>query len=66
LGWFSPRTVGDLARWAVFHAAKDVKRPGEPWTRVEIWGVVRAVVTNVTGVEDFGDDHDFVHDIGVD
>jgi hypothetical protein len=66
LGWFSPRTVGDLTRWIVAHAAKDLKRPGEPWTRSEIRSVVRAVVTDVTGVEDFEDDHDFIHDIGID
>jgi hypothetical protein len=66
LGWFTPRTVGDLARWAVVHAAKKLKRPGEAWTRSEIRSVVRAVVTDVTGVEDFEDDHDFIHDIGVD
>jgi hypothetical protein len=66
LGWFSPRTVADLTRWAVTHAAKDLKRPGEPWTRSEIRSVVRAVVTEVTGVEDFEDDHDFIHDIGID
>ncbi len=66
LGWGSPRTVGDLTRWAVIHAAKDLKRPGEPWTRSEIRSVVRAVVTDITGVADFADDHDYVHDIGLD
>ncbi len=66
LGWFSPRTVGDLTRWAVVHAAKDLKPPGEPWTRSEIKSVVRSVVTDVTGVEDFSDDHDYIYDIGVD
>jgi acyl carrier protein len=66
LGWFSPRTVGDLTRWAVTHAAKELKQPGEPWTRSEIRSVVRAVVIDVTGVEDFGDDDDFIREIGVD
>jgi hypothetical protein len=65
-GWFSPRTVGDLTRWAVAHAAKDLKQPGEPWTRSEIRSVVRAVVTDTTGVEHFGDDDDFIRDIGID
>ena len=65
LGWFSPRTVGDLTRWTVTHAAKDLKHPGEPWTRSEIRSVVRAVVTDVTGVEDFEDDDDFIRDIGI-
>lgn len=63
--WFPPRTVGDLTRWVATYAAKDLKHPGEPWTRPEIRSVVRAVVTDVTGVNDFEDDHDFVHDIGI-
>jgi hypothetical protein len=65
LGWFSPSTVRDLTRWTVTHAAKDLKRPGEPWTRSEVRSVVRAVVTDVTGVEHFQDDDDFVRDIGI-
>jgi hypothetical protein len=64
-GWFFPRTVGDLVRWTVAYAAKDLKRPGEPWTRSEIRTVVRAVVTEVVGSEEFEDDDDFVHDIGI-
>jgi hypothetical protein len=65
LGWFSPRTVRDVTRWTVTHAAKELKQPGESWTRSEIRNVVRAVVTDVTGVEDFKDDDDFIHDIGI-
>src|SRR5262245_50191926 len=65
LGWFSPRTVRDLTRWTVTHAAKELKQPGESWTRWEIRSVVRAVIADVTGVEDFEDDDDFIHDIGV-
>jgi hypothetical protein len=66
LGWGSPGTVGDLARWTVAYATKEFKPPSEPWTPSEIRTVVRAVVTEVTGVEDFKDDHDFIQDIGVD
>ena len=66
LGWGSPRTVGDLSRWAVIHSAKDLKRPGEPWTRSEIRSVVRAVVKDITGVANFADDHDYIHDIRLD
>jgi hypothetical protein len=65
LGWFSPRTVGDLTRWTVAHAAKDLKHPGEPWIRSEIRIVVRAVITEVTGVKYFEDGDDFVRDIGI-
>lgn len=66
LGWFSPQTVRDLTRWTVTHAARELKQPGEPWTRSEIRSVVRSVVADVTGVEDFEDDDDFIHDIGID
>src|SRR5882724_5513737 len=62
-GWlFLPRTVGDLTHWAVVHATKELKRPGESWTRSEIRDVVRAVVADVLGAKAFDDDDDFVHD----
>src|ERR1051326_617841 len=41
--WLLPRTVGDLTRWTITRAAKDLKQPGEPWTRSEVRSVVRAV-----------------------
>ena len=66
LGWFSPRTVGDLSVWAVANEAKALKRPGETWTRSEVREVVRAVVMEQTGVNDFGDEADFIRDIGID
>jgi len=58
--------VGDLTRWAVVHATKELKGPGESWTRSEIQNVVRAVVAEVTGAKEFDDGDDFVHDIGID
>ena len=65
-GWHSPRTVGELTRWAVIHAAKDLKAENEPWTRAEIRAVVRSVVTDVVGLKEFGDDDDFIKDMRVD
>jgi acyl carrier protein len=65
-GWLSPWTVGDLARWAVIHAAKELKPLHELWTRSEIRTVVRAVISDVTGVKHFEDDDDFIRDIGID
>ena len=65
-GWFSVRTVADLTRWTVIHAAKDLKPPGEPWSYAEIRSIVRAVVAEVTGVEESGDDDDFIKDLRVD
>jgi acyl carrier protein len=64
-GLFSPRTVAGLAHWTTAHAARHLKAPGEPWSRAEIRTVVRAVVTDVTSVQRFGDDDDFFHVIGV-
>ncbi len=66
LGWFSPHTVADLARWTVLHAATELKRPGEPWTRSQIRTVVRAAVTDITGLENFSDDDEFIRDLGLD
>jgi len=63
---FLPRTVGDLTRWAVVHATKELKGRGESWTRSEIRDVVRAVVAEVTGAKEFKGDDDFIHDIGID
>jgi hypothetical protein len=65
-GWHSPRTVGELARWVVIHAAKDLKTENEPWTRTEIRAVVRSVVTDVVGLKEFGDDDNFVRDMRMD
>jgi hypothetical protein len=65
-GLFSPRTVADLTRWAVIHAAKDLKPVGEPWSRAEIRSIVREVVADVTGLDEFGDDDDFIKDLRVD
>jgi hypothetical protein len=64
-GWFPPRTVAGLAHWTTAHAARHLKAPGELWSRAEIRTVVRAVVTDVTSVQRFGDDDDFFHVIGV-
>lgn len=65
LGCFTPRTFGDLTRWVAVYAVAELKEPGEPWTRQEIRSVVRAVVTEVTGAENFEDDDDFIRDIGI-
>lgn len=66
LGWFSPRTVEELAYWAVANAARNLKDPGEEWSRQEIRSVVRAVVRAVSGADDFSDDDDFIRDLGID
>jgi hypothetical protein len=65
-GFFAaPTTVADVARCVVCSSAKTLKSADEPWTRDEIRTVVRTVVTEVCGAEDFSDDDDFIYDIGI-
>jgi hypothetical protein len=64
--WFFRRTVADLLRWMVIHTAKDLKAPDEPWTRSQVRHVVRAIVTDITGLDEFGDDDDFIEVMGID
>lgn len=66
LGWFSPRTVGDLTHWAVANAASVIKGPGKKWSYQEVRSVVHAVLREVSGVGDFTDDDDFIRDLGID
>lgn len=40
--------------------------PGEPWTREQIESMLRQVVRDSAGVEDFGLDDRFVRDMGID
>jgi len=65
-GLFSPKTVGELTRWVVTYALKDLKGAGEPWTRAEIRTIVRMVVAAQLGLKEFEDDDDFVRDLRVD
>lgn len=65
-GWFSPKTVEDLVRWAIVHAIRDLKPAGEAWTRAEVRCVVRTLTTDVTGLDEFKDDAEFIRDMGID
>lgn len=40
--------------------------PAGPWRPENIRSTVRKVVANQCGVKDFGDDDDFIYDIGID
>ncbi len=65
-GWFSQHnTIADFSKWIVLHHAHQLKQPDEPWSYHEIRSVVRAVVTDVTGTENFGDDADFIRDLRI-
>jgi hypothetical protein len=63
---FSPRTVGELTLWTVINVPRDLKPVGEPWSRSEVRCIVRAVVADTTGLDEFGDDDDFIKDMGLD
>jgi len=65
-GWPSRHTIPDMASWIITHAARDLKNPGEAWTRVEVRTVVRAVVTDQLGIRDFDDNDRFIDDLRVD
>jgi hypothetical protein len=65
-GWFQQHhTVADFSKWIVLHYAHQLKQSDEPWSYHEIRYVVRAVVTDVCGAENFSDEADFVRDIGI-
>lgn len=66
LSCFSQLTLGALSRWTVANAAKNLKPPEEAWTRPEIRSVVREAIIDVIGNDNFEDDDDYIHDIGVD
>lgn len=63
---FSQLTLGALSRWTVANAARRLKPPEEAWTRPEIRSVVREAIIDVIGNDNFEDDDDYIHDIGVD
>jgi len=65
-GWFSPKTMEGLVRWAIVHAIRDLKPTGEAWTRAEVRCVVRTLTMDVTGLDEFGDDAEFIRDLGID
>lgn len=54
-----PATLGELARYVARHPA----RTGGPWTRERIELVIRHVVADVTGIEAFSMDDEFVRDM---
>ena len=58
-GWECSGVIFDGQRGGGRHAGPSA------WARSEIRQVVRAVITDVTCVEDFDDDDDFVRDIGI-
>jgi acyl carrier protein len=62
--FFMPITIGDLVKWAVAHCPCNVIYTNERWTKLQVRSVVRAVISDVLGTEEFKDEDDFVRDIG--
>ena len=60
-----PKTVADLSHWMVSHFPRELKAPGERWTRAEVRTVIRTVFTEQQGIRDFSDDAEFVRDLGL-
>lgn len=57
-------TIGDVAAWLAAHAAEGLKR-GEPWSRREIAAVVRHHTLEILGEVEYGEDKQYVRDLGV-
>lgn len=64
--FFMPITVRDLVTWSVAHCPQDLVGEDERWTTRQVRAVVRAVVQDVTGLEQFADHDEFVRDLGID
>jgi acyl carrier protein len=62
---FKPITVADLFEIVPLHL-KELKPPGEPWTRAEVRNTVRAIIHQQLKIRDFSDDDTFVRDLKLD
>ena len=62
---FMPVTIQDLVNWTIAYYPTHFVTFEERWTRRQIRSVVRAVVKDITGIDDFEDNNDFVTDIGI-
>jgi hypothetical protein len=50
----------------VSNAARHLKRPAEHWTQGQVRQVVRAIVSEISGLGEFSDDDNFVFDLKFD
>ena len=62
---FIPTTVKDLVDWLTAHYPSYFLSPNERWTPPQIRTVVRAVIKDIVGTNDFTDDNDLVTEIGI-
>ncbi len=60
------KSVGDVTRLLVNNKPYVFKRNGKTWTREQILTVVRLIILDETGIEEFSDDADFIRDLHLD
>jgi acyl carrier protein len=57
------QSVGEVARYLVANKPHVFKRDERTWTRVQILAVVREIIAEEAGIEDFADDAHFINDL---
>jgi hypothetical protein len=62
---FWPFTIQNLVIWSMAYYPQSLVRAEERWTRPQVRSVIRAVIIEISGAAEFGDDDDFVIDIGI-
>lgn len=62
---FAPITIQDLVNWTIAYYPTHFVTFKERWTKRQIRSVVKAVIIEITGINDFEDNSDFVTDIGI-
>jgi hypothetical protein len=62
---FMPINIKDIVIWSVACHPRNLVNPNERWTHSQVKSVVRAVITRISGTEEFTDDDDFIEDLGI-
>lgn len=60
------KCVGDVARYVVANKPRIFKRDERQWTREQILEVVREIVADYVGSQNFSDDAHFINDLNLD
>lgn len=56
-------SVGDLAKFLLVHNPRSFK---QEWTRPQVAEIVRGIIIDETGVQNFSDDSHFINDMHLD
>lgn len=59
-------TVKDTARYLAAHSAANLQRPDTGWSRVQIESVIRRLLHDELGIDNFDWNDRFVQDLGID